>query len=145
MSNEVHKAINLQVANWTVLYYKLHNYHWFVKGKHFFALHEKFEELYDEANGYIDELAERLLALGGKPAGTLQECLSLASIKEAPGGESEEQMLRAVIADFEQILSELGKAVEVSENEGDSGTADLFIGMKVSLEKHCWMLKAYLQ
>ena len=80
-----------------------------------------------------------------EPAGTLQECLSLASIKEAPGGESEEQMLRAVIADFEQILSELGKAVEVSENEGDSGTADLFIGMKVSLEKHCWMLKAYLQ
>ncbi|HVH95332.1 MAG TPA: ferritin-like domain-containing protein, partial [Bacillus sp. (in: firmicutes)] len=51
MTQELIHAVNKQVANWTVLYVKLHHYHWFVKGHHFFTLHEKFEELYDEANG----------------------------------------------------------------------------------------------
>ena len=61
MTQELIQAINKQVANWTVLYVKLHHYHWFVTGHHFFTLHEKFEELYDEANGHIDVLAERIL------------------------------------------------------------------------------------
>lgn len=145
MSNDVKKAINLQVANWTVLYYKFHHYHWFIKGRHFFTLHEKFEELYNEAAQYVDELAERLLALGGRPAGTMQECLSIASVKEAEGSENEEQMLETVIADFEQISSELDRAIELTENEGDSVTADIFIGMKKSINKHNWMFKAFLQ
>lgn len=145
MSNELNQAINKQVANWTVMYYKLHNYHWFVKGRHFFVLHEKFEEFYDEAGEYIDELAERLLALGGKPAGTLKECLETASVQEAQGTEKEEQMLQAVIADFNQLISELEQGVELAEKASDDGTADMFIGMMVSLKKHCWMLKAYLE
>ncbi|MBY8909064.1 DNA starvation/stationary phase protection protein, partial [Salinicoccus roseus] len=62
---EVREALNLQVANFTVLWTKLHNYHWYVKGHNFFSLHDKFEELYDTASTYVDELAERLLAIGG--------------------------------------------------------------------------------
>ena len=73
--------VNKQVANWTVLFTKLHNFHWYVKGHQFFVLHDKFEELYNEAAIHIDELAERLLALEGKPVGTLKESLELASIK----------------------------------------------------------------
>lgn len=57
--------VNKQIANWTVLYTKLHNYHWYVTGPDFFTLHAKFEELYNEAALHIDELAERLLALEG--------------------------------------------------------------------------------
>lgn len=145
MSNDVKKVINLQIANWTVLYYKFHNYHWFIKGHHFFTLHEKFEELYNEAAEYVDELAERLLALGGRPAGTLQECLSIASVKEAEECENEQQMLETVLSDFTQISSELDRAIELAENEGDSVTADMFIGMQTSIQKHSWMFKAYLQ
>jgi starvation-inducible DNA-binding protein len=55
MSKELVKAVNQQVANWTVLYVKLHNYHWYIKGKNFFTLHAKFEELYNEANVHVDE------------------------------------------------------------------------------------------
>ncbi len=82
-NTELITAVNKQVANWTILYEKLHNYHWFIKGHHFFTLHGKFEEFYDEAAGYIDELAERILSIGGKPIGTLKECLEIATIKEA--------------------------------------------------------------
>lgn len=77
MSNQaqLQEAVNKQVANWTVLFTKLHNFHWYVKGHHFFVLHEKFEELYNEAAEYIDDLAERLLALEGSPIATLTEAL----------------------------------------------------------------------
>lgn len=82
MSEQLIQAVNKQVANWTVMYVKLHNYHWYVKGKDFFTLHEKFEELYNETATYIDDLAERLLALNGKPIATMKESLETASVKE---------------------------------------------------------------
>ena len=83
MENTLFNVLNKQVANWTVLYTKLHNFHWNVKGPHFFTLHAKFEELYTEAAGHIDSLAERVLSIGGKPVGTLAACLNTASITEA--------------------------------------------------------------
>jgi starvation-inducible DNA-binding protein len=70
MSKQLTDIVNKQIANWSVLYIKLHNYHWYVKGPQFFTLHEKFEQLYNEAALHIDELAERLLALGGAPVAT---------------------------------------------------------------------------
>ena len=56
-NKEVIEVLNKQVAEWTVLFTKLHNYHWYVKGPNFFSLHEKFEELYNEASVYIDDIA----------------------------------------------------------------------------------------
>jgi starvation-inducible DNA-binding protein len=144
MSGNLINAVNKQVANWTVLYVKLHNYHWYVKGHHFFTLHEKFEELYDEANGYIDELAERILALDGNPVATMKECMELASIQEAEGTEKEEEMVKTVCEDFEKLTAELQEGITLAEEANDEGTADLLIGIKKSLKKHIWMLKAYL-
>lgn len=66
---QVTDVLNRQIANWTVLYVKLHNVHWYVKGNQFFTLYLKFEELYTEASLHIDELAERVLALRGFSAG----------------------------------------------------------------------------
>ena len=84
MSNQqdVVKELNQQVANWTVAYTKLHNFHWYVKGPNFFSLHTKFEELYDEASQYVDDLAERILAIGGNPIGTLTESLDKSIVKK---------------------------------------------------------------
>ena len=80
---DVVKELNQQVANWTVAYTKLHNFHWYVKGPNFFSLHEKFEELYNEASQYVDDLAERILAIGGNPVGTLKESLEISIVDEA--------------------------------------------------------------
>ena len=132
--------LNKEVANFGILYTKLHNFHWFIKGDKFFELHEKFEELYDEVTEHFDAVAERILMLGDKPAATLSEYLKLTTLKEATGNETTTEMVEAVISDFSIIISELEKAIELS----DKVTEDLLLGIQASLEKHRWMLKTYL-
>ena len=78
----IQSQLNLQIANWSVLYTKLHRFHWYVKGPTFFTLHAKFEELYNQAGLVVDQLAERLLAIGGQPIATMKEYLETASIQE---------------------------------------------------------------
>ena len=144
MSEKLIQAVNKQVANWTILYVKLHNYHWYIKGRHFFTLHEKFEELYNEANQHIDELAERILSLEGKPVATMKECLETASIEEATGNEKEEDMVQSICADFVKMADELQEGIQLADEANDEGTGDMLIAIKQSLKKHIWMLKAYL-
>lgn len=135
--------LNKQVANWSVLYVKLHNYHWYVKGNQFFTLHVKFQELYEEAALHIDEIAERLLAIEGKPEATMSGYLKLSSVKEASGEETAEQMVDTLIDDFAIVIAELKEAMEEFEKKGDDTTADMLLAIHSSLEKHTWMLKSF--
>jgi starvation-inducible DNA-binding protein len=144
MSTQLTELVNKQIANWSVLYIKLHNYHWFVKGPHFFTLHEKFEELYNEAAVNIDELAERLLALDGQPVATMSAILEISSIKEASGSEAAEEMVQTIANDFSILISELKEAMSVAEEADDETTGDMLLGIHQSLEKHNWMLKSFL-
>lgn len=143
--NKVVKALNQQVANWTVMYTKLHNYHWYVKGPSFFSLHEKFELLYNEASTYIDDLAERILAVEGNPVATLKESLDLAIVKEAKKNLSAEEMVKDLSKDFTKIIDQLKEGKEIAEAEGDEMTSDMFLGMITDLEKHNWMFKSFLK
>lgn len=146
MSQEKVAAIlNKQIANWSVLFVKLHNYHWYVKGPQFFTLHEKFEELYNEAAGHIDELAERLLALKGQPVATMKEYLETASVKEAPGGQDAEAMVAELVSDFDTLIEELKGGMEAADSLGDETTADMLLAVHQSLEKHNWMLRSFLK
>lgn len=142
-SKQVLEHLNKQTANFGVLYMKLHHYHWYVTGPNFFTLHEKFEALYNETTLVMDELAERMLAIGGKPVSTLKNMLSLASINEAIGGESAEAMVKELVSDLEMLLGELEEAAEAAEESGDAPTADLLVAKQEWLEKTAWMLKAY--
>lgn len=141
---DVVKELNQQVANWTVAYTKLHNFHWYVKGPNFFSLHEKFEELYNEASQYVDDLAERILAIGGNPVGTLKESLEISIVDEAGKNYSAEQMVEAFSNDLTHISEQLVKSIEVAGEAGDDVSEDMFIGMKNSVDKHSWMFKSYL-
>ena len=136
--------LNELVATWSVLYTKLHNYHWYVTGPSFFTLHAKFEELYNEVTLTLDEYAERILSLGTKPSATLKEHLSLSLIEEASNGETAEQMVQIIVDDFQKIMDALQKAMETAAEAGDDRTEDLLNGTYQSLEKHSWMLKAFL-
>lgn len=139
------KAIlNKQLANWTVLFMKLHHYHWYVKGEHFFTLHDKFEELYGEAAANIDDLAERLLAVGGQPIGTLKESLEYASVKEATGNETAGEMVKAIAEDFGLMMGELKEGIDIAADDGDVSTEDLLLAIYASIEKHKWMLDAFV-
>lgn len=144
MSNQMTPVLNKQIANWTVLYIKLHNFHWYVKGPQFFTLHTKFEELYTEASLHIDELAERLLSLGGQPVATMKGAMELSSVQEAVGTENAEQMVQAIIHDFGQLIQEIKEGMSLAEQEDDETTGDMLLAIHSSLEKHVWMLKSFL-
>ena len=136
--------LNVQIANWSILYTKLHRYHWYVKGPLFFSLHAKFEEFYTETSTFIDDTAERLLTIGGKPVATLKEVLEIATIKEATGLESADEMVKAILQDFTTLCHDIIEIIEAAEEAKDEETADLYLGIKAALEKHIWMLQSYL-
>ncbi|WML25185.1 Dps family protein [Neobacillus sp. OS1-33] len=144
MENQLVNILNKQIANWSVLYTKLHNYHWYVKGGQFFTLHVKFEEFYNEAGLHVDELAERLLAIGGKPAATMKEYLEISSIKEATGNETADEMVESVINDFSIIIGELKEGMSYAADKSDETTGDMLLAIHSGLEKHVWMLTAFL-
>lgn len=138
-------VLNKQVANWNVLYVKLHNYHWYVTGPHFFTLHEKFEEFYTEAATYIDELAERILALEGKPLATMQEYLEVSTVHESTSKESADEMVQSLVNDYSAIIQELKEGMEVAEEADDQTSADMLLAIHTTLEQHVWMLSAFLK
>lgn len=140
------EILNRHVANWNVLFVKLHNYHWYVGGTHFFTLHAKFEELYNEAALHVDELAERLLALQGNPVASMKEFLDTATVKEAAGEKAYTEMLDTLIKDFELVSKELNDDVATLEGDADDeATADMLIAIRQSVEKHTWMLRQYMK
>lgn len=137
-------VLNKQIADWNVLYVKLHNYHWNVKGANFFTLHAKFEELYNEASIHIDELAERVLIIGGKPLATMREYLDTSAINEAKKVAKSEEMVQDIIHDYHYLIEELRDGMDITEQENDSVTHDMLLAIREQLAKHVWMLKAYL-
>ncbi|WP_239751021.1 Dps family protein [Mammaliicoccus sp. H-M34] len=143
-NKEVIEVLNKQVAEWTVLYTKLHNYHWYVKGPNFFSLHAKFEELYNEASVYIDDLAERILAIEGNPIATLKEALEWSVIEEAEKNLTANQMVEQLSKDFTTVISQLEEGIQLAEKLDDDMTGDMLLAMVTSLEKHNWMLKSFL-
>ena len=144
MSTELIKEMNVQVSTWSVMYTKLHNYHWYVKGHQFFTLHAKFEELYDEATAHMDEIAERILTLGGDPVATLKEHLEQSVVKEAKGDEKADKMVATIVDDFSSIMESLKKGMDEAAKVGDDMTEDLLNATYQSIEKHQWMLNAFL-
>ena len=138
------EQLNELVATWSVLYTKLHNYHWYVSGPTFFTLHAKFEELYTEAALHLDELAERILSRGEKPVATLKEQLAISLVDEASGKEDATEMVAAIVQDFTKTKDAAAKTMDTASEAGDDRTEDLLNGLIQSLEKHIWMLNAFL-
>jgi len=143
-AQSIQTILNKQIANWSLLYVKLHNYHWYVKGNQFFTLHVKFEELYNEAALHIDELAERQLTVGGKPVATMREYLSTSSLKEATGSENATQMVQSLVDDITVVVDELKAGIKACEEADDETTSDMLLGIQTSIEKHRWMLRSFL-
>jgi len=137
-------VLNKQLADWNVLYVKLHNYHWYVKGGDFFTLHAKFEELYNEASIHIDELAERVLIIGGKPLATMREYLDTSGINEANKLVKAEGMVLDLIHDYQYLIEDLKEGMEITDFENDSVTHDMLLAIREQLSKHVWMLNAFL-
>ncbi|HEY4601636.1 MAG TPA: DNA starvation/stationary phase protection protein [Cerasibacillus sp.] len=137
--------LNQLLSNQFVMYVKLHRYHWYIQGSHFFQLHDLFEEMYDEFAKQLDETAERLLMIRGKPLATMASYLKVASLVEASADNTEEEMMTQLLSDLNQLISEIRDLGLPLANDGqDEVTIDTLIGFQRYYEKMQWMLQAYL-
>lgn len=113
------KQLNNLLADLVVEYHKLQNFHWYVKGKDFFTVHAKLEELYDGINGAIDEVAENILMIEGSPLASLNEFMQNASIKEAKMEHiKSKDVFKEVLADFSYLLNSV-KAIKKQADENE--------------------------
>ncbi|MFW6205694.1 MAG: Dps family protein [Gemmatimonadota bacterium] len=136
-------GLNGLLADSTVFYQKLRHYHWNVEGRHFFELHEKFEELYTKWADTIDEIAERILTVDATPLHTLKGMLEKASLKEDESIPAAPKMVDAIMGDLEALHASAGKVIEAAEAADDRGTANLLDEVNDGIEMDIWMLKAW--
>lgn len=133
--------LNQFLADLAVFYRKLQNYHWNIEGKEFFVIHAKLEEYYDDINEQIDEVAEYILSINGKPLGTLKDYLTITKIQEAENVKiKSEALLPCVLKDFETLLQEAKQIKQESEKQNDAQTSTLMDEYIEDYSKKIWML-----
>lgn len=141
--SQLQEKMNVYLANQLVNYVKLHNLHWNVKGGAFFTMHQKLEEMYDQAATVIDDVAERLLAISGTPVSNLKEALEIAKIVELSNGpKTMEETLHQLKVDNEWWVKDIKEIIKLADDEEDIVTADMFTGYLKYYEKLAWMLEA---
>ncbi|GAA4279177.1 Dps family protein [Aquimarina mytili] len=144
-NKETIAALNILLADYHLYYQKLRNFHWNITGPHFFELHLKFEELYEDAKLKIDEIAERILTLRAKPFSNYSSYLNHSNIGEPNPNLVDHEMVSEILKDQEILLNQLRQVAEKAEDTKDDGTLDItgtYIG---ELEKTSWMLNAWNQ
>lgn len=139
------EKLNSLLANYQVYYQNLRNFHWNVSGPNFFELHAKFEELYTAANESVDEVAERILTLGGRPYSSYGEYVTNSSIEEALEVHDSKQMVGIIRENINTLLDLEREALEAAAAQGDEGTVTLMSDYVTAKEKVVWMLSAYLR
>ena len=139
--------LNTLLADEYVLYTTTRNYHWNVVGPQFHDLHKFFESQYEELNEVVDEVAERVRALGGKALGTVTEFLKHTRQKEHPGqSASSLEMVKILLMGHEAIIQSLRVDLETCADKfHDIGTNDFLTGLMERHEKMAWMLRAMLE
>jgi starvation-inducible DNA-binding protein len=144
-SRAVVEAASRLLADSYTLYLKTHNYHWNVKGPMFTTLHTLFETQYTELALAVDEIAERIRALGAPAPGSYSEFSKLAVVKEARGVPKAPEMIRHLVADSETVVKTAKALVEAAQGAGDEASADLGIRRIQVAQKNAWMLRSHLQ
>jgi len=138
------EKLNGLLSSYHIYYINVRGYHWNVKGEHFFSLHEKFEELYTDLQLQIDEIAERILTLGGTPLHAYSDFAQNASIKEDKNVHDGKQCVHGVVAGLQTLIEEQRNVAAAAEEAEDQGTADLVAGYVQEQEKLVWMYNAFL-
>ena len=138
------EGLSRLLADSYTLYLKTHNYHWNVEGPLFNTLHLMFETHYTELQTAVDEIAERIRALGVKAPGSYSRYAGLTTIEEGTGDESAEEMIRQLVAGQEAVVRTARAAFELADDANDEPTADLLTQRMQIHEKNAWMLRSML-
>jgi starvation-inducible DNA-binding protein len=135
------------LATEMMLYTKTRKFHWNVCGDSFMELHKLFEGHYQQLEGAVDEVAERINKLGSNAIGTMTEFVKLSHIKEAPGKYPDSKdMIKELLHDHETVIVQLRKDVDLcSDKYKDAGTTDFLTGLLEHHETIAWTLRRYLK
>ncbi|WP_010530705.1 Dps family protein [Lentibacillus jeotgali] len=136
--------LNQTLSNYFVMYVKLHRYHWFIQGRHFFQLHGVFEDMYNTMAEDLDEIAERVLMIDGKPLATMTKYIKETTLAEATADDKEDEITAQLVEDYQQIITEIKEeGIPLAADRNDEPTVDLLVTLQSKLEKYVWMLQAY--
>ena len=138
------EGLSRVLADSYTLYLKTHNYHWNVEGPLFNTLHTMFEEQYTELAAAVDEIAERIRALGEPAPGSYKAFAALSSIEEQEGAPRAEEMIRDLVAGQEAVVRTARSVFPAAEEAHDEPTADLLTQRMQVHEKNAWMLRSML-
>ena len=148
MANEragVAEALGHLLADSYTLYLKTHNYHWNVTGPMFNTLHTLFETQYSELALAVDEIAERIRALGAPAPGSYQAFGKLTRVDEETGSPAAMQMIETLASDQDKLVQSAQRVFEAAEKAGDEASVDLAVGRITVHEKAAWMLRSHLE
>lgn len=139
------EGLSRLLADSYTLYLKTHNYHWNVTGSMFSTLHNLFEEEYTELATAVDDIAERIRALGSAAPGSYKQFAELSSVEEETGKPpAAQEMIRRLVMSQEQVVKTAREVFPLAEEAHDEPTADLLTQRMQVHEKNAWMLRSML-
>ncbi|MBE6310823.1 MAG: DNA starvation/stationary phase protection protein [Bacteroidales bacterium] len=136
-------SLHKLLANYQVHYTNLRGLHWNIKGRGFFTLHEKFETMYNDTAEKVDEIAERILMLGGVPENRFSEYLKQSCVKEVGEVSCGHHAVEIVLDTYKILIEKERKLIDIATEVGDVVTADMLTGYLKEQEKMVWMLVAF--
>lgn len=145
---KIASGLSAYMSDAFTLYLKTHNFHWNVTGAMFNTLHLMFEAQYTEQWGALDEVAERIRALGFNAPGSYAEFIRLSSIKEEPGltdSADWREMVRQLVVGNEAVCRTARQVLDTADDADDAPTEDLMTQRLQTHEKYAWMLRSLLQ
>jgi starvation-inducible DNA-binding protein len=142
---DIANGLSRLLADSYTLYLKTHNYHWNVTGPLFNTLHSMFEVQYTELAAAVDEIAERIRALGLPAPGSYSAFKELTSIEEEEGQPAAEEMIRQLVIGQETVARTAREIFPLADEANDEPTADLLTQRMQLHEKNAWMLRSMLE
>ncbi len=142
---EIADLLNARLADAIDLQTQLKQAHWNVKGPTFIALHQLFDEIVEDVEGYVDELAERAVELGGTAEGTARSVAKRSTLAEYPAAKSGTEHVEAVAKALAAFGAQARAAIAAATKLDDADTADLFTEISRGLDKWLWMVEAHGQ
>tara|TARA_R110002051_G_scaffold201653_2_gene268434 strand:+ start:3027 stop:3506 length:480 start_codon:yes stop_codon:yes gene_type:complete len=136
--------LNKLLANFQRYYQNLRGIHWNIKGKRFFDLHVKFEELYTDANLKVDLVAERILTLGSVPLHTFEDYIENSDIAVGKNITKDEDAIHLIVDSIKKLLLIERRILKASADANDEGTNSMMSDFITEQEKTVWMMKAWL-
>ena len=143
-TDKINLELNVLLASFQTYYQNFRGIDWNIKGERFFELHVKFEELYTDATIKVDEIAERILTLGGQPLHTFDDYLKTSKVAVGKNITNDEESVRLIIASLSSLLKLERSILMLSDDAQDEGTNGLMSDFISEQEKTVWMMQSWL-